>query len=281
MWSRNAPNGQLVPDDRSLPPITVDDIRRACKSFPATTADGLDRFRPRHLLLLGDTGLELLAALCNLSEISGQVAVLGARVVFFLPTPAGGERPIGTLPTLFRVWCRCRRRIADEWELARQRHYFWAAGGHSSEQSVHHQGLCLEHARATQQHSAALLTDLAKAYADVDHGKLIAFAHANEFPSAVLALCLQTYAGPRRLLSHCICTEWFCIGGQTIIAGCGMATTLLKVYMLRVFDALSRYHPDVEIHAYVDDVDLSASKVAAEAAAAALAAATRAPLRLF
>ena len=60
-----------------------------------------------------------------------------------------------------------------------------------------------------------------------------------------------------------------------------MATTLLKVYMLRVFYALSRYHPDVEIHTYVDDVDMSASKVAASSAALTLAAATRALLRLF
>ena len=113
IWSRDAPNGKLAPDARRLPPITVEGIRSACKSFPTVTAVGLDRIRPRPLLLLGEAGLELLAALYNFSELSGQVSVLGAHVDF-LPKPAGGERPIGILPTLYRVWCRCRRRIADK-----------------------------------------------------------------------------------------------------------------------------------------------------------------------
>ena len=65
------------------------------------------------------------------------------------------------------------------------------------------------------------------------------------------------YAGPRRLISAGMCASWFVAGGQAIIAGCGMPTTLLKVYMLRVFDALSRYHPGIDIYTYVGDVDLA------------------------
>ena len=78
-----------------------------------------------------------------------------------------------------------------------------------------------------------------------------------------------------------MCTEWFSVGGQTIIAGCGMATTLLKVYTLRLFDALSRWHPRVELHVYVDDVDLYAAHRCPRQAADRLSGATRLLLQVF
>ena len=72
-----------------------------------------------------------------------------------------------------------------------------------------------------------------------------------------------------------MCSRWFATGGQSIIAGCGMATTLLKVYMLRVFGTLSRYHPGIDLHTYVDDVDLASQQSEAQQAADSLAAAAR------
>ena len=54
-----------------------------------------------------------------------------------------------------------------------------------------------------------------------------------------------------------------------------MATTLLKVYMLRVFDTLSRYHPGIDLRTYVDDVDLASQRSEANQAADVLAAAAR------
>ena len=107
-------------------PITLDTAKAACKSFEMGTAVGTDGLRPRHLLHLPNEGLQLLACILNFSELSGLVPVLGANVVF-LPKPTGGERPIGILPTLYRVWCRCRRRVAVAWEQAFQCPYFWAA----------------------------------------------------------------------------------------------------------------------------------------------------------
>ena len=51
--------------------------------------------------------------------------------------------------------------------------------------------------------------------------------------------------------------------------------------MLEVFDALSRYHPGVELHCYVGDVDLFCARRAPEDAADVLAAAARRLLDLF
>ena len=49
-----------------------------------------------------------------------------------------------------------------------------------------------------------------------------------------------------------------------------MATTLLKTYTLTLFDAIGRWHPRVELHVYVDDVDLFTTSPNARTAADAL-----------
>ena len=78
----------------------MDQIRAACKAFEPGTSVGLEGIRPRHLLLLPDAALAALALISRFSELAGILPVAGANVVF-LPKPAGGERPIGVLPTLY------------------------------------------------------------------------------------------------------------------------------------------------------------------------------------
>ena len=114
--------------------------------------------RPRHLLHLDERGLTVLAAILYVSERAGLLPVEGSNIIL-LPKPTGGERPIGLLPTIYRVWCRCRRPVAAEWERMRDRKYFWAASQRSSEQAVHCQGVRQEHARSQGLASAGLLAD--------------------------------------------------------------------------------------------------------------------------
>ena len=68
IWSRNAPACAPQFDGCRLPPITVAQIRKACKSFDAATAVGVEGLRPRHLLMLSDDGLAILARLFQFVE---------------------------------------------------------------------------------------------------------------------------------------------------------------------------------------------------------------------
>ena len=73
--------------------------------------------------LLSADALHTLANIFNLAEVAGYP--LGDLVdVVFLPKPGGGERPIGLICTLMRIWSRCRRRYARAWEQANDRSYF-------------------------------------------------------------------------------------------------------------------------------------------------------------
>ena len=241
IWAHSTVAAQFSADAEAWPDEPIDQtlIARACKTFPRHTAVGVDGVRPRHILLLPEQAREILAVILNFAEAAGLPPVMGANVVF-LPKPTGGERPIGILPTIYRVWCRCRRPLAHAWELQHSREYFWASAGRSSSQAVHLQGVRLEAARAEGHSAVALPTDLAKAYEYVNHGKLIQFAQATGFPTGLLRMSIATYGGARRIMCHGLCSSWFEVPGQTIVAGCGMATVLLKVYTLKLFDALRR-----------------------------------------
>ena len=129
-----------------LPLITATEIRRAARTFPAGAAVGPDGWKPRDIGALSDEAFFPLAGLFNAAEVAAYP--LGELVdIVFLPKP-GGERPIGLICTLLRLWCRCRRKYAREWERMNDRNYFWAAEERSSEEGVHHQGLTMEAAKA-------------------------------------------------------------------------------------------------------------------------------------
>ena len=65
-----------------------------------------------------------------------------------------------------------------------------------------------------------------------------------------------------------------------MIAGCGFATNLLKVYMIIVLDLIHRWFP-VQLHVFVDDVDLNAIRGSPGEAAQAVAAAAERLLTEF
>ena len=198
-----------------LPPITATEIRRAARTFSAHTAVGSDGWRPRDIALLSPEALAPLAGIFNAAELAAYP--LGELVdIVFLPKPGGGERPIGLICTLMRLWCRCRRKYARAWERANDREYFWAAEARSSEEAVHHQGLMMEAAKAKGWFCAAVLTDLMKAYEHVLHHKLIAFAKDTHFPLGLLRMCLACYAGLRRLIVDGHCAAPFSIGEKAL-----------------------------------------------------------------
>ena len=120
-----------------------------------------------------------------------------------------------------------------------------------------------------------------KAYEHVRRDKLVDFARRHRFPLVLLRMRLAAYSGTRRLIVEGVCAEPFHIGGQSLIAGCGFAATLLKVYLLSVLDMLPKWHREVELHVFVDDVDINATRNTADDAAFVVSKATERLLTEF
>ena len=78
-----------------------------------------------------------------------------------------------------------------------------------------------------------------------------------------------------------ICSAPFTVGTKSLIAGCGFATTLLKVYLIRVFDMMVQWHRGIQLHVFVDDVDVNSTQDTAADAAKVVAKATERLLTEF
>ena len=92
IWAQGHPGMSRASTQAPLTPqLTAYHIRKASASFPPHTAVGIDGLRPRHLALLPDEALDILARLYSFSEALGQPLQMGASIVF-LPKPTGGGK---------------------------------------------------------------------------------------------------------------------------------------------------------------------------------------------
>ncbi|CAK0849072.1 unnamed protein product, partial [Prorocentrum cordatum] len=93
-----------------LPPITVQDMRAAIWSYPATTARGPTRLAPKSLYFVSDEGLRAIARLLEAWERLGMWP--DGRVeseLVQMSKADGGKRLIALLHTLTRLWGKLRR----------------------------------------------------------------------------------------------------------------------------------------------------------------------------
>ena len=256
IWGPTPPMLPLPDADMGawLPELRAEHLRSAAATFSAKTALGADAWSPRQFMMLGDEALEALACIMGHMERLGAVPVELVLLVM-LGKPEGGHRLIGLLTGVVRLWGRARREVAREWERAHDRDYFWAKSGSSAPESGYVQQLRAEIARAKGLQVGSTLLDLVKCYEKVLHWVLIRGAKEYGFPLVIVRLCLAVYAGPRAI-SAAGCVSREASLGTTIVAGCGFATTLLKVVLIRCFDAAQQAFPEVSYFVYVDDSDL-------------------------
>lgn len=104
-------------DDETLPPLTVDAIRRAAMSFPTGTGLGADNISPRAFARLTDQQLQELANLLMKAESDGHWSqTIPLVLIVLLLKDDGGFRPICLFPTIIRIWMRARVGTARQWE---------------------------------------------------------------------------------------------------------------------------------------------------------------------
>ncbi len=175
-----------------------------------------------------------------------------------LPKPAGGYRLIGIFAGAYRVWAKARRPWADDWERRHERKYFASGSGRSPIDAVWRQAWRAEAAQhETGMVAAAVLADLEKFYEHMDHDVLIERARSHGFPEVLVRMAVAAYGGPRMIrLRDFVATEVYADRG--VVAGCPLATTLVKVYTLSAYDELLVRAPSVWFDNYIDDNVLSA-----------------------
>jgi len=237
--------------------LGVASLRAASRSFPEETASTADGLHVRHFSLLSDEALLCLAKLFVLIELLGDFPVAASFVlVALLEKPAGGFRPIGIFPGIYRLWIKCRRDLCQAWELRFDQPFFAMSRGRRVTDPVWRHAVSQEAATLGGEEAAGLLWDLVKYYESVPFALLLDEALATDFPLMVLRLCIKAYQFAR----------WVSLFGMVekgvratrgIIAGCGGATTLVKLASLRRLLAVSILHPEAPLDVFVDDLQLA------------------------
>ena len=109
---------------------------------------------------------------------------------------------------------------------------------------------CARHSGAA---TACWAADLSKFYERIPHWLLLRCAHEQGFHPTLVWLALQAYSGHRRIRVDQAFSRGVRVN-QGIIAGCAMATTLVKVFMWKVLDNAKAQYPTIKLRVYLDDL---------------------------
>ncbi len=237
---------------------SIEQFRRAARSFPRKTGVGVEGITPSDFDALDDDGIESCISVLLACEAIGYIPKLLALVIVkMIPKKDGGRRPIGLMPSLYRIWGKVRADDVRDWERRWAREYFAAGPGRSAESAAWRAAFRAELAAASRADSASVLWDLLKCFEHGRHTLLADEVHAVGFPIAVARMAVEMYKAERRLLvDEAVSGPIFPTRG--FMAGCSRALALIKVVMVRRMDVFVSRHPRVCLDLYVDDVEMQA-----------------------
>ncbi len=127
-------DGYNAHEHHRMPELTVEDLRRAARTFPAYTGIGVDAWSPNAIGWLSDVTLEALAKyLQTLEARRVWPAQVSTSLIHVIPKAAGGRRPIGILASVVRVWERARKTELQTWRDRNKREYNFMAANKGAE----------------------------------------------------------------------------------------------------------------------------------------------------
>ncbi len=264
-WGRLWAAGEQLPpltwpeELGAMPPRpTVQRLRTVLKSFLAGTGLAWDAIHPMALDRLSDRRLEQFIGLFMDAERRGEWPSSMALVtIVLLPKGDGGYRPIGLFPAVIRIWIRMRRDMTREWEVANDRDFIHSGPNRGAHVAAWKQASWAEMATAAKATYCQLCLDLETCCELIDHELLLREAAAVGYPLPLLRMAIAAYRLPRSLSVHGAHSA--VVGPQRgITAGSGMATTELKVMLMRLLDRIKLSHPSITITGFVDDISIEA-----------------------
>ena len=179
----------------TLPALCVTAAMHACAAFPSDTGLGWDNLHPRALRRVSVAAIIALLRIFMMAEILGRwPEMIGIIIIALLPKPGGGNRPIGLCPSLIRLWMRMRLPVAQAWQSANDRPYFFAGEAKGADVAAWKQAARAElGARDGLDHALALL-DIVKAFDGVPWDWLVRQAAGRGYSLWLLRLSIDNIA---------------------------------------------------------------------------------------
>ena len=246
-----------------MPAPCMDLVERQCRSFAVGTGLGWDRLHPRALLRCSQYALKALVRIFIAAELAGKWPQhIGIVIIALLPKPDGGRRPIGLFPSLVRLWMRVRLTVAQAWQTAHERPYFYAGPAKGADVAAWKQAARAELGAALNVDYGVVLLDLVKAFERVPHDWLVRQACRFHYNLYLLRLSLAAYLIPRAVRVGGVYAATV-IATRGITAGSALATAELRLLLIEWLDEVAWSCALISLTVYVDDIAIEA--VATEA----------------
>ena len=243
----------------SLPELCVTAAMHACAAFPSGTGLGWDNLHPRALRRISVAAITALLRIFVLAEMLGRwPEMMGIVVIALLPKVGGGNRPIGLCPSLVRLWMRLRLPVAQAWQSANDRPYFFAGEAKGADVAAWKQAARAEIGAYDGLDHALALLDIIKAFDGVPWDWLVKQAIAKRYNLWLLRLSIAVYALTRTIRCG-KCYSAAVIARCGITAGGALATTELRVLLIDFLDYACNLSPKALLTVYVDDMTVEAT----------------------
>lgn len=186
----------LDPASRTAPTqLSVQQSRDAALSTPARKTTSFDGFHPRHLGVIDDEGVELLAMIRRAVELTAvlprQFDDLSAKL---LMKKNGSLRDFAVFHGVVRTCTRARQDICRQWERDHDLPCFESGPARSAVDVVWRTAMRAESAVVSGRNSAAILWDMRAFFQMIKHKRLLERAYATEFffrASQIVSQALQ------------------------------------------------------------------------------------------
>ena len=252
-----------VEDARELPQLAVDGpvgFAAVVGSFKPKTGIGVDAVHPSVWSSISGKGKQLFTDLLHDVELTlTWPAQIRTLIYFLVPKTPTGERPIGLMPSIVRVWERMRKPVMDQWLVSQSRSYDWACKGRSAELAAwQHLVLQEGHGDELGTGRATALLDMTKCFEQVRLWHVWRWGCHWDFPRGLLRVILLVFSFQRRVG----------LGGATseptqtyaaIIAGSVFSCAILHMLFIWPCDCLMSKWPRLRLTKYVDDLTISYS----------------------
>ncbi len=222
-----------------LPPWSVDKVHRAAGQFKAGTGMGVDKLRPRHVVMLSTPAkaglgrvLEAIERLRRWPELLREVIEVA------IGKKTGGSRLIGLAAALYRLWAKARYadcRIILETRI--ERPFLAAAPGKGAVRAAFNEGWTNEVAAANGDETATTIVDLKAFYEFITLSEMLDGAMQFGVPAPIILLAGHLYSGPRRIrIGRAVSAKVY--PRRSILAGCTWATLIVRLIVTRPIENL-------------------------------------------
>ena len=240
---------------QTLEPITQGQLHRTLKKLPER-ASGPDAVSVQMLKSIPPLALTPLLQLLHHMERTAELPTqLQMHLVVMLPKNQKLERPITLTSTLWRLWCRLRKPLLDQWQqnLPSTMSHDRARPGANVLHVALERLLRQEVTKARQQHGITVLMDMSTFYDTINLVKLQEEAIDLDYPPLMLELAMQLYCGPKAILAEQGMTPFFHVD-HGVPAGCPQAPLLAKAVLAPALIPWKEHHPKAHLSSWVDDV---------------------------